>query len=112
MTVPYQEISREFEQNNDQKSVESSRLKFRMDVQIRVMKILGYFSSELEKITDDNRRMLMVNDVFYKWVSDGKSADFAKCYQDIVPAGSDRSKEEAEKVALMVAVEMGAELKH
>ena len=108
----HQETVGDREQQIDEVNNDSIRMKFRFDVQMEVMKILGYFSGDFEEIADPEKRMLASNDIFYQWVSDGKAAQFAKCYLDIVPPSSDRPKDEVNKVASLVALEMGAELKH
>ena len=112
MAVPHAEIAGDFSGVNEQKNKERDRMKFRMDVQIKVMKIFGYFTDEVESIADEEKRTYAINDIFEKWISDGKAVGFARCFQDIVPIGTDRSSDETDKVATMVAIEMGAELKH
>jgi murein L,D-transpeptidase YcbB/YkuD len=94
------------------KNNETERMKFRNAVQYEVMKILGYFTDDFEKIKDDNKRMMESNEIFMRWVNDQKAAQFAKCFADIVPAGIDRPFSDVNIVATSVAIEMGAELKH
>ena len=112
MTVPQVEMGGDFGVQAEQKNRDNERMKFRMDVQIKVMRVFGYFTDELEKIEDESKRTYAINDVFDKWIGDGKAVEFAKCFQDIVPFGTDRSMDEIDKVATLVAIEMGAELKH
>ena len=95
------EVSENLSLDKDQKTLDTERVAFRRDVQYKVMQKMGY------KLTLQNS-----NEVFYKWISDGMAQKFAKCYQDIVPDGSDRSREDIVSVADLVAIEMSKELKH
>lgn len=91
---------------------ETTRMKFRTAVQVEVMKSLRYFPSDFDELTDEGLRLRTSNDVFMRWVSDGKAAEFAKLFQDLVPAGTDRDDKEIDAIAMAIAVQMGTEVSH
>jgi hypothetical protein len=94
-------------------SKEDSKLRFKMKVQVEVMKKLGYFSdpSYIKELDPDKRRM-MEGDIFMKWVTDNSTNVFRECFNDIVKDDVEYGNDDVGHIVNAVLAEMSMRQKH
>jgi hypothetical protein len=99
-------------QNVDQKSTDN-RLKFKMSVQIEVMKKLGFFDTpQYKNAPTPEDKMYAENDIFMNWINSGYTNLFRDCFEELFPPGSEKTVDELPQAVTAIMAEMRLRERH